>query len=64
MIKEGRADGEKFFLRFDAPDCVFEFRLMTLDDINEVAFHLLNMLCLDEGGVLTACFLVEHRNVF
>lgn len=41
-------DGKKFGFGFDAADVVFEACVVSLHDVNEVFFHLLDVFVFDE----------------
>jgi uncharacterized protein YciU (UPF0263 family) len=64
-VVEMSSTGRKKFLRsFDSPDFVFEFRGVSLHDIDEVFLHLLNVFAFDEARCFAGGFVVEERNVF
>ncbi len=64
MVEELPAGVEEFFPGLHSADGVFKFRNMSLRDVDEVFFHLLDVLGLDEAGDLAGGFLVEQFDVF
>ena len=63
MIKELAADGEELVGCLYPSDGVLELGDVSLDDVDEVALHLLHVLRFDKIAVLAAGFFVEHRDV-
>lgn len=64
VVEEGVAGGEEFVGGFDAADGVLEVGGVALDDVDEVAFHLLDVFGFDEVSVLAGGLLIEEGDVF
>ena len=63
MVKKLPTCGEEFVACFDSADQVFEFCGMSLDDVDEVFFHLLDVFFFDIAGDFFGGFFVESLDV-
>lgn len=63
MIEKLVACGEKFVPCFDSADLVFEFQRVSLNNVNEVFFHLLDVLVFDVAGDFFGGFLVKSFDI-